>query len=334
VDPRASEPGDAVRAPLLRALRVAGLPLTGLEPMRPGGLLWRATGTRGAWVVRVADEADGGELTAAMAWAETLSAEGVPVPRPWREAGAVAPRLVRVGRGWALVTEWTLGTAVAERGWDEASADALGRLLARAHAAATAVPAAAHGGARRYDPTWAAGAWTRLAIERSLPDLDAREGAVVRAGLAVARQVLAAAWAAGPGGPVALVHADVHAGNVFEVRRDEDGVALALIDLDRVGLAPVGLDLAFALLEHADATAWACLRGYRSVADLDDGFEDAYAAFRLLATVDNLAFLGGIEHERRFVAAAWPGLVAASAALASPRAAANGSSARAGSRGR
>jgi Ser/Thr protein kinase RdoA (MazF antagonist) len=139
----------------------------------------------------------------------------------------------------------------------------------------------------------------------------------VRSGLAVARRVLAAAWAGGPGGPVVLAHADVHAENAFELGRDEAGVALALIDLDRVGLAPVGLDLAFALLDHADATAWACLRGYRSVADLDDAFEGAYAAFRLLATVDNLAFLGGIEHEHRFVAAAWPGLVAVSAALAS-----------------
>jgi Ser/Thr protein kinase RdoA (MazF antagonist) len=326
--------GDALHASLLSALRSAGLPLTRLEPMRPGGGLWRAAGPGGAWVVRVGDEAAGGEFAATMAWAETLTGAGVPVPRPWREAGATGPRLVRVGARWALVTAWTLGTAVAERGWDEASAEALGRLLAAAHAAARSVPAAAIGGARRYDADWAEGAWARLGIERAVPDLDAREATVVRSGLAAARRVLAAAWDGGPGGPVVLSHADVHAENVFVVGRDEAGVRLALIDLDRVGLAPVGLDLTFALLGHADATAWACLRGYRSVTDLDDGFEDAYAAFRLLATVDNLAFLGGIEHERPFVAAAWPELVAAAAALTSPPSPRAGGSAGAGGLGR
>jgi Ser/Thr protein kinase RdoA (MazF antagonist) len=307
---------------LARALRTAGLHVLELEPVRPAGGVWRAVGPADAWVVRVV-EADGERaLGATLAWAEALSSSGVAVPRPWREPGATEPGLVAVGSRWALVTAWTIGTAVAERGWDEGSAEALGRLLAAAHVAAADLPPAALEGARRYDPTWAEGAWARLRIDRVLPDLDPREAEAVRAGLDVAGRVLAAAWSGGSGGPVVLAHADVHAGNVFEIGRSEEGVELALIDLDRVGLAPIGLDLAFALLEHADATAWACLRGYRRVAALDDGFERAYAAFRLLATVDNLAFLGGFEHEHRFVASAWPGLVAASAALTSAPAAA------------
>jgi hypothetical protein len=322
-----TEPVDDLRRELASALWSAGLPLLELEPVRPAGGVWRAVGPADAWVVRVVEAADERALSATLAWAEALSRSGVAVPRPWREPGAADPRLIAVGPRWALVTAWTIGTAVAERGWDEGSAEALGRLLAAAHVAAADLPPAASEGARRYDAAWAEGAWARLRIERVLPDLEAHEADAVRAGLVVARRVLAAAWAGGCGGPVVLAHADVHGDNVFEIGRGEDGVALALIDLDRVGLAPIGLDLAFALLEHSDATAWACLRGYRRVAVLDDGFERAYAAFHLLATVDNLAFLGGFEHEHRFVAAAWPGLVAASAALTSTWASASSAAA-------
>ncbi|MDA0699830.1 MAG: phosphotransferase, partial [bacterium] len=175
-------------------------------------------------------------------------------------------------------------------------------------------------GARRYDEAWVDGAWGRLQIDRVLHDVPDQESLLVQAGLGEAKRALASAWEAGPGGPVVLVHADVHAANVLEVARHDDRVELALIDLDRVGLAPVALDLTFALLEHADATAWACLRGYRQVRPLAADFERVYAAFRLLATVDTLAFLAGFDREHGYVAAAWPGLVAACAALTAPSA--------------
>jgi hypothetical protein len=309
---------DPRRERLAEVLAAAGLPLVGLEPLRSGGGVWRVRGAAGAWVVRLAPADARGALAATMLWAEALSAAGLPVPRPWRPVGAAEPALVEVDDGFALVTSWTLGTAVAERGWDEASAVAMGRLLAATHVAAEALPPRATEGARRYDAAWAGGAWDRLEIGRALPEVPAEEAALVQGALAHAGSVLAAAWLGGDGGPVVLAHADVHAENVLEVARQEE-VVLALIDLDRVGLAPAALDLTFALLDHVDATAWACLRGYAEVRALDPGFERVYAAFRLLATVDNLGFLAAFEQERPFVAAAWPDLVASSAALTAPR---------------
>jgi len=263
----------------------------------------------------VADADDVGALRGALVWAETLSAADLAVPRPWTSAAGAAPTLVSIGDRRALVTSWLLGTPVAEQGWHEDSARALGRLLSRAHAAAAGIASARTEGARRYDAAWAEGAWRRLEVGRALPGVDPGEVAIVQGGLAVARAVLAAAWEGGPGGPVVLAHADAHGQNALEIGRHEGRVALALIDLDRVGLLPVGLDLAFALLEHSDATTWALLRGYREIRELDDGFERAFAAYRLLAMVDNLAFLSAFGHEHAFIARAWPDLVASSAAL-------------------
>jgi Ser/Thr protein kinase RdoA (MazF antagonist) len=156
-----------------------------------------------------------------------------------------------------------------------------------------------------------------MAIERVLPDVPAREATVVRAGLTAARVVLERAWRGGPGGPVVMVHGDVHAHNVLETAREGDDVALALIDVGQVGLAPVLLDLAFALLEHRDATAWALWRGYRTRRAVPPDAEAALGAMHVLALVDNLGFLAADEREHAFVGEAWPALVASCAALLS-----------------
>ena len=309
------------RAHLHAALAGAGLPFAALEPLRPSGTVWRAHGPAGAWTVRLARDGEEAPLHATLAWAAALADAGLPVPRPWAPDGC-RPILVNVGTSVALVTTWTHGAAIAERGWDDASAEALGRLLALLHEGAAGIPPAHVAGARRYDAAWAAGAWDRLDIARVLPDLAPREATLVRAGLAAARVTLEAAWHGGPGGPVVVVHGDVHAQNVLEVARRGDDVDLALIDLDRVGLAPVLLDLAFALLEHEESTAWALWRGYRSVRAVDPAAEGAVGAMRVLAVVDNLAFLAGDEREHAYVRETWPLLVAAcSALLSSARAA-------------
>jgi Ser/Thr protein kinase RdoA (MazF antagonist) len=114
-----------------------------------------------------------------------------------------------------------------------------------------------------------------------------------------------------------MVHGDVHAHNVLETARDGDDVALALIDVGQVGLAPVLLDLAFALLEHPDATAWALWRGYRTRRAVTTEAEAALGAMHVLALVDNLGFLAADEREHAFVGEAWPALVASCAALLS-----------------
>jgi len=300
------------RGPLRDALERAGLQLASLEPVRPGGSVWRATGPQGAWSVRWAPRSEAAALAATALWLERSTAAGLAVPNPWR-ANATPTHLVTAGEGVALVTRWRRGTSVLELGWDEARAEALGMLLARTHLVDAGAPLA---GARRYDGAWASGAWPRLAIERAVPAATAEERATVREGLRRAAAVLDASWHGGPGGPVVMAHADVHAGNVLEIARAGDRVELALIDVDRVGLAPVALDLAFALLEHDQPTAWALLRGYRRWRPLDAGFEASLSAFRVLAIADNLGFLAAFERERAFVAAAWPTLVAASSALA------------------
>jgi len=305
-----------LRLPLRQALARAGLPFVSLEPVRSGGSVWRAVGREGAWSVRWAPRSEATALAATAVWLERLAGAGVIAPRPWRPPGAAA-HLIEVGDGVALVTRWRRGTPVLELGWDVARADALGTLLARTHLLAVGAPLA---GARRYDGAWARDAWPRLAIERAVPTATPDECATVRSGLARAAEVVDAAWHGGPGGPVVMAHADVHAGNVLEVERVGERVELALIDVDRAGLAPVALDLAFALLEHEDANAWALLRGYRRWRALDEGFERSTGAFRALAMADNLAFLGAFEHEQPYVAAVWPGLVAACAALTSAKA--------------
>ena len=305
---------DVLRAVLADALTAAEVPFVGLDPLRPSGQVWRAHGAGDAWVVRVATAPEVPALEATLAWAAALAARGVPVPRPWAHDGAT-PGLVRMGTSAALVTSWAHGAPIAETGWDEATSEALGALLGDAHAAATTVPW--HDGARRYDGAWAEGAWNRLAIERVLPDVPPREATVVRAGLTAARVALERAWQGGPGGPVVMVHGDVHAHNVLETGRHGEAVALALIDVGQVGLAPVLLDLAFALLEHRDATAWALWRGYRTRRAVTADAEAVLGSMHVLALVDNLGFLAADEREHAFVGEAWPALVASCAALLS-----------------
>jgi Ser/Thr protein kinase RdoA (MazF antagonist) len=305
---------DVLRGVLADALTAAGVPFAGLEPLRPSGQVWRAFGAGAAWVVRVATAAEVPALDATRAWASALADRGVAVPRPWAPVGAPSA-LVRMGTSAALVTTWANGAPIAEVGWDETTAEALGALLGDTHAAAATLPWA--DGARRYDGAWADGAWRRLAIERVLPDVPGREATVVRAGLTAARVALERAWHGGPGGPVMMVHGDVHAHNVLRVDGDDDGVALALIDVGQAGLAPVLLDLAFALLEHQDATAWALWRGYRTRRSVPAEAEAALGAMHVLALVDNLGFLAADEREHAFVGEAWPALVASCAALLS-----------------
>lgn len=303
------------RSTLRAELAGAGLPLDSLEPVRPGGAVWRGVGPSGAWSVRWAPRRDAAALAATAEWLERLALAGVAAPRPWR-ARAAASHLWPVGEGVVLVTEWRRGTTVLELGWDPIRAEALGALLARTHAVDAGPPPA---GARRYDGAWAAGAWERLAIERAVPGASSGERHTVRVGLSAAATVVDDAWRGGPGGPIVMAHADAHAGNVLEVGRAGDRVELAWIDVDRAGLAPVGLDLAFALLEHEDATAWAVVRGYRRWAPWGEGLAATRAAFATLALADNLAFLAGFEHERPFLERAWPALVGACAALAAGR---------------
>lgn len=320
------------RPRLLRDLQVAGLHVEEVEPVR-APRVWRASGPAGAFVVRWAPVDEAEALGATLRWAHHLSSAGVPVPAPWHMRGTT-PSLVEAAGGRALVHRWTEGTQVSETGWDEDSAQAMGGLLAAAHLAAeraedlSVARLQGKDAVHRYDRAWVDEAWDASRLEGILPAASADEWATVNLGIEAAARVLTAAWSGGPGGPVVMVHADVHAGNVLVLDtessarrgdqrpgREAQPPRLALIDLGRVGLAPVALDLAIALLEHEDSTAWALLRAYRHRRALDESFEDVYSAFRVLAMVDNLRFLAAIEQERAFIEASWPGLVSACTAL-------------------
>jgi hypothetical protein len=295
---------------LLRSLKRHGLPCRSLERVRPGGHVWRAIGEGRAWSVQHAERSEAPAWRATARWLLAMNRLQAPILRLWRPPKG-EPRAFVGAAGVMLVGEWERGRVIAEVGWDAERAGALGTALATLHRHSLALKAPR--GARRYD-----GAWANALIER-FGSLAARaplkglatpqEWVQVMAGLRVAAGFLEAAW---QGGPVAMIHADVHAGNVLQVEGERE---LRFIDVGRVGLGPLALDVAFALLEHPESTRWPLLRSYQAGLGVPLAFERLDTPFRLLAAVDNLTFLASIEQEHTFIAASWPDLVATAQAL-------------------
>lgn len=103
-----------------------------------------------------------------------------------------------------------------------------------------------------------------------------------------------------PGG-FGLIHADAHPGNFLQ---QEEG--LALIDFDRCGWGPFLLDLANADLALDPPGRAALTAGYTRFRSLPAGYEQPLKALRVLAAVENLAFLSQRAHELPFVLEALP----------------------------
>ncbi|WP_221090922.1 phosphotransferase enzyme family protein [Deinococcus aquaedulcis] len=103
-----------------------------------------------------------------------------------------------------------------------------------------------------------------------------------------------------PGG-FGLIHADVHPGNFLQ---QETG--LALIDFDRCGWGPFLLDLANADLALEPEERAALITGYTRFRALPAGYEHPLKALRVLAMIDNLAFLSERPEELPFVLEALP----------------------------
>lgn len=298
----------SLRSGVTQALAAAGLVATRLEVVRRDGSLWRASVGEQDLLVRRVDRRDAAATAATAVWLNRLTQAGILVPRPHRIP------LIPMGRHALFVTLWRRGTPIADVGWDASGASALGGLLARCHALPPGEPIA---GARRYDAAWAAGLTLRLERTAALLHADAGDVERVRAGLARARASLDAAWRGGRGGPIRMVHADVHMGNVIDVEPSPGRRVLALIDAGRVGLAPVMLDVAFALLDHDPPTAWALMRAYRRHRPITDDDLHALGAFHPLAIADNLAFLTDFPEERPHVERIWATLIATCVAAAS-----------------
>jgi Ser/Thr protein kinase RdoA (MazF antagonist) len=103
-----------------------------------------------------------------------------------------------------------------------------------------------------------------------------------------------------PGG-FGLIHGDVHPGNFL---KQEDG--LALIDFDRCGWGPFLLDVANADLALDAPGRAALMAGYTRFRSFPAGYEQPLKALRVLAAVENLAFLSPRVHELPFVLEALP----------------------------
>lgn len=298
---------------LLRALQRHGLPCHSLQRVRPGGAVWRALGDGQVWSVQHAPRSEAPAWRATAHWLARMNRAGAPISRLWHPPQGT-PRALLSPLGVLLVTDWHRGTAIAEDGWNPSRASALGTALADLHHHSLSIrpPNAA----RRYDSAWARALITRFTdlAEHApfTPHTPRVEWERVLAGLSVAATHLEAAWHGGPGGPLAMLHGDIHAGNVLQ---PEGEAGVLLIDVGRVGYGPLGLDLAFALLEHHETTRWPLLRAYHQQLGIPIAFERVDTPFRVLAAADNLTFLAAFEQEHPFIAASWPELVTTAQAL-------------------
>jgi len=260
--------------------------------------------------VQHAERSEAPAWRATARWLLAMNRLQAPILRLWRPPKG-EPRAFVGAAGVLLVSEWERGTVIAEVGWNAERASALGAALAALHRHSLTLGAPR--GARRYDGAWANALIERFGLLSASAPLKGlatpQEWAQVMAGLRVAAGFLEGAW---QGGLVAMIHADVHAGNVLQLEGER---GLRFIDVGRVGLGPIALDVAFALLEHHENTRWPLLRSYQAQLGVPIAFERLDTPFRLLAVVDNLTFLAGIEQEHPFVAASWPDLVATAQAL-------------------
>lgn len=97
-------------------------------------------------------------------------------------------------------------------------------------------------------------------------------------------------------GGFGLIHADAHSGNFLQ-----QATGLALVDFDRCGWGPFLLDLAHVDLALDAPGRGALIAGYTRSRPLPLGYERPLKALRVLAAVENLAFLSGRADELPFV---------------------------------
>jgi len=102
-------------------------------------------------------------------------------------------------------------------------------------------------------------------------------------------------------GGFGLIHADAHPGNFLQ----QTG-GLALVDFDRCGWGPFLLDLAHADLALDAPGRAALIAGYTRFRPLPLGYERPLKTLRVLAAVENLAFLSRRADELPFVLESLP----------------------------
>lgn len=227
---------------------------------------------------------------------------GLPVPRPRRSrAGAWVVTLDagETGPLHCTLLGWVAGDSLPEgRGFTLGEAGQAGALLARLHLQAEVFPVPADFERPRYDGAYFLTCWQALDESLSPHVSAARLG---KLGAALERLVRSLGWMEEVPGGVGLIHADAHPGNFVQ-----RGARLGLLDFDRCGWGPFLLDVAGASLDLEPPERGALIASYLQCRPLPAGYEQPLGALRMLAGVENLAFLAGRPQELPFVLEALP----------------------------
>jgi Ser/Thr protein kinase RdoA (MazF antagonist) len=221
-------------------------------------------------------------LESELIWLEYLSAAKFDVQRPQRTLEGQL--ILELGGERYSLLSWLEGDTLELL--NAVQAEQAGALMARLHTAALIFTPPPGFTRPRYD---AAHLERTLETLRTLPwlesDIPLFERAATHASSAFADS---SGWA--------LVHADLHAGNVLW-----DGTRIKVIDFDACGFAPLGFDIATALGYLEDDERDTFLRGYESIRPLPEHFALERRRFTIAEWLTNLAFLAPRAVDRDYV---------------------------------
>ncbi|MCD0160043.1 phosphotransferase [Deinococcus sp. 6YEL10] len=242
-------------------------------------------------------------LISELEWLDLLARTAhLPVPQPVRNTSASWVATFTVPSALPLLCTlltWLEGEPLPEgQEFTLDQAAQAGQVLAQLHVQAEQFQAPAVFERPHYDaPSFLAGAQQ---LRQNLVNL-VEDHRLERLGVLLAQMIQDLGPLNDVPGGFGLIHADVHPGNFLQ---QEEG--LALIDFDRCGWGPLLLDLANADLALDSSERAALLAGYTRVRPLPAGYEQSLKGLRVLAAVENLAFLSQRAHELPFVLEALP----------------------------
>jgi len=242
-------------------------------------------------------------LRSELTWLDHLSGRaGLPVPPPRRSSAGTWVVILETGQAGPLLCTllgWMEGESLPEgRGFDLGEARQAGELVAQLHLQAEFFVAPADFERPRYDGPYFLICWRDLEKLVS-PHVPADRLAELGSALKQLTHSL------GPlehvCGGFGLIHADAHPGNFLQ-----RGAELGLLDFDRCGWGPFLLDVAGSTLDLEPPERGALIASYVQRRSLPAGYENPLKALRMLAAVENLAFLATRPHELPFVLEALP----------------------------
>ncbi|WP_414172718.1 aminoglycoside phosphotransferase family protein [Clavibacter tessellarius] len=157
---------------------------------------------------------------------------------------------------------------------------------------------------RRYDADYAATRLERLADGYPGIMADGSTAAALAGAVEELRATLAQA------GPPIMVHGDYHPGNLIQ-----GPAGASVIDFDRCGLGPAGLDVAAAIMYLAPRQRAQFHRAYTAAGGSTGVPDERFGAFIFLAYLDNVTHLASLPSERERMPANIAQLVAIARAV-------------------